>query len=54
MNKYVYTDNTKHDSKIVFCCEAKDILEADKAYKEKTGKDVMKQPHVGCQIIKLT
>lgn len=46
---YTYHDNSDK-GKIVFECVAKSILEADKLYKEKTGKDPGKQSHVGCHI----
>ena len=45
---YTYHDNND-GGKIMFECDAKDILEADKMYQKETGKDVKKQPHIGCR-----
>jgi hypothetical protein len=50
--KYTYRDNSA-GSKVVFECVAKDILEADKMYQEKTGKNPEKQNYVGCSIEKI-
>jgi hypothetical protein len=49
MPTYVYRDKNFTPPKEVFRCEAKDILEADRQYKESVGKDPAKQPHVGCE-----
>ena len=52
LNKYTYRDKSAGD-KVVFECVAKDILEADKMYQEKTGKNPEKQSYVGCSIEKI-
>lgn len=44
--KYTYIDHNQGD-KVVFECEAKDILEADELYKKATGKNPEKQGYVG-------
>lgn len=49
MHTYVYWDKNKTPPQEIFRCEAEDILQADKKYKEATGKDPAKQPHVGCE-----
>lgn len=49
MPTYVYRDKNFKPWKEVFACEAKDIIEADKKYKESMGKDPAKQPHIGCE-----
>jgi hypothetical protein len=41
------------DAEISFECEAKDILEADKAFEEKLGKSPIKMPYIGCEIFPL-
>ena len=51
-SKYTYRDNSA-GGKVVFECVAKNILEADKLYQEKTGKNPEKQDYVGCSIEKL-
>ncbi len=48
--KYVYRNNSDNEHEIIFECEAEDILEADKLYKEKMGNDPAKQNFVGCEI----
>jgi hypothetical protein len=48
MNTYTYTDF--RSNVIVFVCQATNILEADRQYKAAIGTDVVKQPHIGCQI----
>lgn len=46
---YVYTDNRAKEHLLsVF---ALTILEADALFKEKTGIDASRCPHIGCQII---
>ncbi|MBI2446741.1 MAG: hypothetical protein HYV51_02905 [Parcubacteria group bacterium] len=52
LRKYIYHDNSA-GGKVVFECVAKDILEADKMYQEKTGKNPEKQNHIGCSIEKI-
>jgi len=49
--RFIYKDNSKKNKPIIFQCEAELITEADKLYKESTGKDIVKQPFVGCQIL---
>lgn len=49
MNKYIYSDKRKTPPKVVFECEAPNILEADKLYKKATGNDPAQQPYVGCE-----
>lgn len=51
MKKFIYRDH--NIEKIVFECITSDILEADKLYKKETGNNIMKQPHVGCEIQKI-
>jgi hypothetical protein len=47
-NEYIYIDN---QAKVVLLVvKAESITEADKVFKEKIGKDVVKMPWVGCQI----
>lgn len=50
LRKYIYTDHSGAEDKIVFECVATGIYEADKMYEEKTGKDPRKQNYVGCEI----
>jgi len=52
LKKYTYRDNSA-GGKVVFECDAKDILEADKMYQEKTGENPEKQNDVGCSIKKI-
>lgn len=52
LKKYVYTDHRIEE--IIFECEANDILEADKKYKEAIGEDPRKQSYVGVQILEIT
>ncbi|HEY4489666.1 MAG TPA: Fic family protein [Candidatus Paceibacterota bacterium] len=52
LRKYTYRDNSA-GGVVIFECVAKGILEADKLYQEKTGKNPEKQNHVGCSIEKL-
>lgn len=52
LRKYIYRDNSA-GGKVVFECVAKDILEADKMYQEKTGKNPEKQNYVGCSSEKI-
>lgn len=50
---YKYVDNSNYpEVETVFECDALNIEEADEQYKEATGKDVRKQPAIGCQISK--
>jgi hypothetical protein len=51
--RFTYRDNSA-DGKIIFQCDAKDILEADKLYIKKTGRDPAKQKYVGCSFKKIT
>lgn len=49
MNHYIYYDNKViWRGGIAFECDAENILEADKLFKEATGKDVVKMPWIGC------
>ncbi len=48
--KYTYVDKLDKD-RVVFEFVAKDILKADKAYEEKTGKDPKKQNNIACSLI---
>ena len=52
LKKYIYRDNSA-EGEIIFECVAKDILEADKMYEEKTGKNPEKQNYIGCSIKKI-
>lgn len=56
MKKYTYMDHKHKDKtyhgngqfgKIVFVCNAANILEADALYRVATGDEPMRQPHVG-------
>jgi len=47
--KFIYKDN-KNKGEIVFVHVCDSILDADKAYKDKTGQDVTKQRNIGCSI----
>lgn len=51
MKKYVYRDNRKAPPVIVFECQARDILEADKLYGTAGHGDPVKQSYVGCEIL---
>lgn len=51
-SKYIYRDNSV-GGEVIFECVAKDILEADKMYQEKTGKNPEKQTYIGCSIEKI-
>jgi len=48
-NKYTFCDHSDGD-KVILKCFAKDILEADAVYREHTGKNPIKQTHVGCSV----
>ena len=50
--KYTYRDNSA-GGKVIFECIAKNILEADQMYEEKTGKNPEKQNYIGCSIEKI-
>ena len=52
LRKYTYRDSSA-GGKVVFECVAKDILDADKMYQEKTGKNPEKQSYIGCSIEKI-
>ena len=55
MNIYYYYNNAERESNkspLVFYCEAENIIDADKLYKEFVGVDPRKQNFVGCQIVK--
>jgi hypothetical protein len=51
VNKYIYRDNREMPSKVIFKCQAKNILEADALYRKATKNDPVKQPYVGCEPI---
>lgn len=48
MKTYIYKDYKTN--KIVFQCQANNILEADKLYEAATGHNIVKQPYIGCYI----
>ena len=51
MKHFKYVDNSKYpEVETIFECDALNVLEADKQYRDSTGKDVTKQPSVGCQV----
>ncbi|MFA5358660.1 MAG: hypothetical protein WC310_02450 [Patescibacteria group bacterium] len=52
LKKFIYRDNSA-GGKIVFECLAKGILEADRLYQEKTGKNPEKQNYIGCSSEKI-
>ena len=49
--KFIYTDHKVE--KIIFECEAEDILSADQMIKQSLSIDVVKSPWIGCQVVKL-
>lgn len=51
MTKYIYRDNRETPPKVVFECQANNILEADAIYRVSTKNDPVKQPYVGCEPI---
>lgn len=50
MKTYIYTDHIIE--KVIFVCDAENIMEADKLYTEVIGKNPTKQPYVGVKIEK--
>jgi hypothetical protein len=51
MATFKYIDNTNYPKTvIIFECQAELLTEADKLYEKATGKNLMKQPHIGCQV----
>ena len=50
--KFTYRDNSA-GGKIIFECIAEKILDADKLYEAKTGKNPEKQNYVGCSVEKI-
>ena len=52
MTKFTYIEHDKNSDKEIFTFIGKDILDADKAFKEKISKDVTKLPNVGCALSK--
>jgi hypothetical protein len=48
--KFIYIDHSEVTPQVVFECEAFDIAEADELYGEETGRDVSKEPYIGCAI----
>ena len=46
---YKYTDNKT--KLLVFSCHAENILEADKKFQEATGKNIMQEKYIGCEIV---
>jgi len=46
---FTYVDNYQ-DGKVVFQYDAADIAEADKAFEEATGLNLIKSPNIGCKI----
>ena len=52
MKKFKYWNNKNcHRGELLAEIEAKDILEADEKFKEKTGLVVVKCPWIGCEIL---
>lgn len=51
MPKYIYRDKREVPPKIVFECEAENILEADALYRAAGHGDPVKQPYVGCEAV---
>lgn len=49
--RYTYYDNSRGHM-VVFETIADCILKADVIYKQATGNDVIKQPHIGCTVTK--
>ncbi|MBU1146677.1 hypothetical protein KKD80_04020 [Patescibacteria group bacterium] len=50
--KFTYRDNSA-GGRIIFECTAEKILDADKLYEAKTGKNPEKQNYVGCSVEKI-
>lgn len=50
--RYTYRRYDKERT-LVFECEARGILVADKLYEEATGNDPSKDSHIGCSIKKI-
>ncbi|MFC1598960.1 hypothetical protein ACFL2U_03075 [Patescibacteria group bacterium] len=50
LRKYIYWDQSKKPREIIFECNARGILEADKLYEKETGNDPEKQNYVGCEV----
>ena len=48
--KYKYTYREYSTRNIVFECVTTNIIEADKMYREATGKNPEKQNNIGCSI----
>jgi hypothetical protein len=48
MKHFIYTDN--RINKVVFECDAEDILVADEQLKTQTGFVAVKCPFIGCEI----
>lgn len=53
MKRYVYRDKRQVPPKVVFECEAENILEADALYRAETKNDPVRQPYVGCERLDL-
>lgn len=52
--KFTYRDNREKDSKgfgkVIFECDARNIIEADELYKKATGQNPECQNYIGCSI----
>ena len=53
MNSYIYRDNRETPPTVVFECRALSIIGADKQYQKATGKNVVKQPYIGCESVRI-
>lgn len=51
MTKYIYRDKREAPPKVVFECDAENILEADALYRLATKNDPVRQPYVACEPI---
>lgn len=49
MKNYVYSDKNAQPNKVVFRCEADNILEADALYRLAIGKDPAKERYIACE-----
>jgi len=45
---YYWNNNLTGESRLMFQCEAEDILAADKKFLDSTGLNVVKCAHIGC------
>lgn len=51
MKTYIYSDKGQQPNKVVFQCQADNILEADALYRVTLGKDPAKEKYIACEVI---